>query len=318
MNVQIVVTDDSDIAAAYVQRVLEIAPDMKVIDTPHTADELLQSESLRRADVVVLDLWMPGRVGLGVVKQLSRSVPVIVVSDVDPQSPMAAEALAQGALAFISKRELKTDEGGQRLRLAARNAAKQPVRFDQPLVIVVGSTGAMPGFKAFVPEVRGGDASFLFVQHMPEGREESFSEWISSMGLPTRPAMHGDPLRVGRGLVAPSGRHMIVAEDGRHVALRDGEPVEGHRPSGTVLLQSAAPLGSRLIAVIFSGMGGEGSEAVPQIIEHGGKCLVQAPEDCVVPSMPSAALAKSPSVRSVPLSELGVRTRMLIRRQGSG
>lgn len=315
MTIRVVVTDDSDIAASYVKRVLEVAPDVRVESTFTSADALLESGAAGTADVVVLDLWMPGKVGLAIVRQLSRLTAVVVVSDVRPDSPMAKEALAQGALAFLSKRELARDEGAQRLRLAVREAARQPVRADQPVVVLIGSTGAMPAFREIVPGLGGLEASFLFLQHMPPEREQGFAEWITSLGLPTQPAMHGEPLRVARGLVAPSGRHMVVAADGRHVTMKDAEPVEGHRPSGNILLESAAGLGSRLVAVVLSGMGSEGARAVPLIVTAGGKCLVQAPADCVVPSMPNAALAASSSVRPVPLAELGVRIRVLVRRQ---
>jgi len=52
-------------------------------------------------------------------------------------------------------------------------------------------------------------------------------------------------------------------------------------------------------------MGSDGAQGVAKIIERGAVCIVQAPDDCAVGSMPAAALAVSPRVRSARIDDLG-------------
>jgi len=303
MTVRVFITDDSDIAAEYVRRVLEVAPDIRVVGRARGVDELMKSRGLEGADVVVLDMWMPGRAGIGVVRELSRRRGVVIVSDAPESSPLAREAIAQGALGVFMKKDLGDPSGAQRLRLTVRNALSRPAS-GQPVVAIVGSTGAMGAMQSVVPHLRNLQASMLIVQHMPIGREQSFADWISSLGVPCRIAKHGDPLELGRALVGPGGKHMALG-DSQRVVLTLDDPIDGHRPSGTTLLASLAPLEKRVLAVILSGMGRDGADGVAKLVARGGACLVQAPSECVVSSMPESALAVSPKVRAVRVAELG-------------
>jgi len=315
MTTRLWIVDDSDISSEVVRRVLEAAPDLRVVGRSAGVDELLRSGTWRAADVLILDLWMPGKTGLGAIRSLSTERPVVVVSDVEASSPLAVEALGQGAIAVVCKRELGSTDGERRLRATVR-AAQRRATVGGPVVAIVGSTGAMGALEKLIPAIAGSGASVLIVQHLPQGREKSFAEWLGTLGLPAREAKTGDSLEVDQALVATARGHLRV--DGpRRVTVRDEPPVEGHRPSGTELLRSAAPLESRLIAVVLSGMGRDGADGVAEIMKRGGACVVQAPADCAVPSMPEAALAVSPRVRAVPLRDLGAAVRRLIERMNA-
>jgi two-component system chemotaxis response regulator CheB len=122
----------------------------------------------------------------------------------------------------------------------------------------------------------------------------------------------GDPIEIGRVAIAPADGHLVVR--GERLAITHDPPVEGHRPSASVLLSSATGLGSRLLAVVLSGMGRDGAAAVPELLARGGSCMVQMPAECAVGSMPRAALEKSPRVRSVPTKDLGIHVARWIER----
>ncbi len=272
---------------------------------------MLASEERRTADVLLLDMWMPGRQGLGAIRELSADQPVILVSDTPPSSPIAREAQAQGAVAVFAKAELADEAGAERLRAAVRAAVGRGEARPPPVVAIVGSTGAIRAMQELATGLRGAVASVLIVQHMPHGREASFAEWLTGFGLPTRPVWRSDVLEVRRALLATGAGHMVLKDRGR-VAVESGVPVGGHMPSGTVLLQSAASLGGRLVAVILSGMGNDGAAAVGAVLDAGGRCVVQAPEDCVAPSMPLSALEVSPKVRPVRLIDSGDAVRRVV------
>lgn len=314
MTIGVFIVDDSELARDVLRRVMDQLPEIAVVGTAPSVEEALQSPSLARAEVVLLDLWLPGRSGLGVVRQLVQERSVIVVSDSPESSPVGREALAQGASAVFCKADLGREEGRQRLLAAIRAASKQSGSV-HAVVAVVGSTGAMTALERLIPALVGVRASLLVLQHMPDGRERQLAEWISSLGIPARPARSSDAIEVGRALVATSGGHLVVTSPGR-VAVRVGEPVDGHMPAATALLESAAQLGPRLVVVVLSGMGKDGAAAIPKLIESGATCFALAPEDCTATSMPEAALRASGRVASVRLSALGDRVKGAVRRVG--
>ena len=316
MTIHVVITDDSDISAEVLRRALSVAPDIRVVGRARGVDELMASQWPGRADVILLDIWMPGRTSLGVVNELSQRAAVLVVSDADEDSPLAREAVAQGASGFVCKRTLAGAEGGQRLRVAVREAATAQLQSPGPCVAVVGSSGAMPALGEIAAELGSSSASVLIVQHMPTGRDQAFAAWLTELGLPATTAVHGDRLRPGRALVAPGDRHLVLNPDGATVGLHRGPLVEGHRPSGSVLLGSLVPLGARAVAVILSGMGSDGATGVEAVLGVGGSCLVQDPIDCAVGSMPSASLAVSQQVRAYRRDQLGVSILRRVRRIG--
>jgi two-component system chemotaxis response regulator CheB len=303
------------------KRTLEVAPDLRVVDRAEKVEDALRGQRLRAADVVLLDLWMPGRTGLGAIREIAERMPVLVVSDTDESSPLAKEALAQGARAFIAKRDLATTSGALRMRSLVRAMARRrgAGAAGAPVIAVVGSTGAMEPLEILLRGLVGVEASVLIVQHMPEGREESFAGFIRGLGLDAKVASSGDAMEPGIVLVAKPGGHLVVRPESR-VGIDTGPPVEGHRPSGTVLLASAKVLGPRVLAVILSGMGGDGAGAVPALVEAGGSCIVQEPSECAVASMPRAALAAARGVRAVPRRDLGVAAARWVtrRRRGEG
>ena len=64
----------------------------------------------------------------------------------------------------------------------------------------------------------------------------------------------------GHVLIAPPGMHMVIPFRGR-VALKPGVERDGHMPSATVLLESAAKAyGRRALGVILTGMGEDGAD----------------------------------------------------------
>src|SRR5258706_303798 len=83
---------------------------------------------------------------------------------------------------------------------------------------------------------------------------------------PVRPAEPGMVPPVATVVLAPDDHHLEVI-DGRF-ALTNGPLVDGHRPSGSVLLRSLASLGSAAIGVVLSGIGRDGADGLRAMREH--------------------------------------------------
>lgn len=88
--------------------------------------------------------------------------------------------------------------------------------------------------------------------------------------------------------------------------VRDGAPVNGHRPSVDVLFESmATAFGERGVGVILTGMGRDGARGLMAMRAAGARTLGQNEETCVVYGMPKAAFDLGAVEKQLPLSELG-------------
>ena len=91
------------------------------------------------------------------------------------------------------------------------------------------------------------------------------------------------------------------------VAMLSDEPrVNGHRPSVDVLFRSVAQeFGPAALAVIMTGMGDDGADAMAEVKAAGGMTIAQGKESCTVFGMPRAAIERGHALRVVPLDALG-------------
>jgi two-component system chemotaxis response regulator CheB len=162
------------------------------------------------------------------------------------------------------------------------------------VVAVVASTGGPQVIYKLLSELPGDyPAPIVIVQHINASFAESLAGWLAaSSKLKVKLAREGDSLMPGEVLVAPPGKHLIIPARGR-VSLAGGDAREGHVPSGSTLLESAAKVyGRRTVGVVLTGMGNDGADGLAAVRAAGGRTLVQSEDSCVVFGMPGAAIAR--------------------------
>ena len=147
------------------------------------------------------------------------------------------------------------------------------------------------------------------VQHMPEKFTATFAERLNTLcALEVREARDGDRLTPGLVLIAPGGRHMQVRRSGAqyHVEVRDGPPVNRHRPSVDVLFRSVAQCAGRnALGIILTGMGDDGARGLKDMHDAGARTLAQDEATSVVYGMPKEAVKLGAADRSLPLGDIG-------------
>jgi two-component system chemotaxis response regulator CheB len=106
MTIRILVVDDSPFMRKSLQKMLEEAPDLRVIATARDGIDALEKIQEHKPDIVTLDIEMPRMDGLACLKKImaEHPMPVLMVSSLTQEGAQATlDALSLGALDFIPK-----------------------------------------------------------------------------------------------------------------------------------------------------------------------------------------------------------------------
>ncbi len=120
-------------------------------------------------------------------------------------------------------------------------------------------------------------------------------------------AVDGERVLPGHAYIAPGGLHLSVERSGANyiARVRDGEPVNRHKPSVEVLFQSAARVvGPNALGVMLTGMGGDGAKAMREMRDAGSWNVCQDEASCVVFGMPREAIAHGAAHEVMPLGKI--------------
>jgi len=334
--IRILIVDDSAFIRYALAKRLDAEPDLTVIDTAHDGIDALEKIARLQPDVVTLDVEMPRLNGLDALRQImaQHPRPVIMLSTLTQEGARETfQALALGAVDFVPKPTTATQIQHvfdaledkirnvanvptlrlQHLRQASLSATPPPASATtRPLnahdaVLVIGSSTGGPqalqrvvsGLPADLP------AALAIVQHMPPQFTTTLAERLNAhSAFAIRESDGTETLRVGQGLLAPGGYHLVLHRGGG-VSLSSAPPRNHVRPSVDVTFESAADaFGGATVAVILTGMGSDGTEGARRIKAAGGKVLAEAEETCVVYGMPKSAADAGLVDTLVPLDDI--------------
>ncbi len=103
--IKILIADDHPVVREGLKQILARASDMTVGGEALNGQEVLEKIAAEEWDVIVLDIGMPGRDGLEVLKDIHREqpdLPVLVLS-MYPEEQVAIRALKAGAAGYMNK-----------------------------------------------------------------------------------------------------------------------------------------------------------------------------------------------------------------------
>jgi two-component system, chemotaxis family, protein-glutamate methylesterase/glutaminase len=190
-------------------------------------------------------------------------------------------------------------------KIRAVEAQKAPKK----LVVMAASTGGPTALlEVFARLPAEASAAVVVAQHMPERFTRAFAERLDRLSsFSVQEAKEIQILEAGCGLVCPGGHSIEICRDGEDMLAKVVWPDSADRyaPSADRLFSSAAKIaGDRVIAVVLTGMGDDGSRGVEDVKQAGGMVLVEAEETAVIYGMPRAAQRTGRVDRSLPLREL--------------
>lgn len=134
----------------------------------------------------------------------------------------------------------------------------------------------------------------IIAQHMPKEFTPTFAKRLNSVtSINVKEAEAGENLVPGTAYIGRGGMHLILSRKGIRVPVTlSREPNDLlYHPSADVMFNSAVEVyGSRLLGVILTGMGKDGSLGLQNLHNRKGNIIAQNEESCIVYGMPKAVV----------------------------
>ena len=141
--IKILIADDHAIIRRGLCHIVASEPDMDVCAEAENAQQTVEALQKQPCDVVVLDINMPGRSGLDVLKQIRQEyprIPVLVLS-VHPEEQYGVRVLKSGAAGYLTK-ESAPEQLVQAIRKVYRGGKYVSETLAETLVVELGSEGS--------------------------------------------------------------------------------------------------------------------------------------------------------------------------------
>ncbi len=329
MTIRVLIAEDSILFAEAIAEVIRTGG-MEVVGVAPDGRKAVQMCAKLRPDLITMDVCMPVMDGLEAIEAIMAATPTpILVMTADPRGEsgeMSLEALGRGALDVIAKplkwpgspievaafqRHVRLlasinvvrHVAGKRTRRAPRIAPSRRKKKGRILGIAT-STGGPPALASILKALPADfPCPIVVTQHIAEGFAQNLAKWLNSVTpLTVRLATDGESLVPGQVLLAPDYAHLTVTRVGA-IALDEGPPIDGHRPSCTRMLESLArSYGPKAIGLVLTGMGKDGARGLAEVRAAGGLTMAQDEASSAVYGMPKAA--RSAAAHVVSLDEL--------------
>ncbi|MEO0288190.1 MAG: chemotaxis response regulator protein-glutamate methylesterase [candidate division WOR-3 bacterium] len=313
---KVLVVDDSVLIRRILKDIINSDEEFEVVG--EASDGLEAIDKIREfdPDIVTLDIEMPKVNGLIALQHILRikSLPVLIVSSYTKTgSKIALKALELGAIDVVEKpssldykdkkneilMKLKTGIKANLVNLnqAVLETEKSEKVFSEKrveatkLVAIASSTGGPKSLMDIIPKIKSDiNGAIAIVQHMPAGFTKSFAERLDSISnLNVFESYDNCKLLNGDCVIAQGGKHMVFDENG-YIIHTDDPPYHSVRPSADIMMISAVKyFKNRIIGVVLTGMGKDGSEGVKIIKKMKGKNIVESKESALIYGMPKSA-----------------------------
>lgn len=269
-----------------------------------------------------------------------RPMPVVMVSTLTERgADVTMRALELGAVDFVAKPKIGVADGlrqlGDDITDKIRTAARAQVRrlaapaatganaapaapppslgrlSTEKIVFIGASTGGTEATREVLERLPADAPAVMITQHMPAGFTRSYAARLNTLcRIRVAEASDGERVLPGHAYIAPGGLHLSVERSGANyiARVRDGEPVNRHKPSVEVLFLSAARVvGPNALGVMLTGMGADGAQAMRAMRDAGSWNIAQDEASCVVFGMPREAIAHGAAHEVLPVGRIAER-----------
>ena len=342
MPVRVLVIDDSAYNRVTITRMLESDSRLRVVGTAVNGEDGIKQAMRHRPDAITLDLEMPIMDGFAFLRWLMVNLPtpVIVVSSKSSDRSVF-KALELGALDFIAKpggrvsprlEEIQRDLLAKVLQIAdLRMENLRPHIEEEPIeapkgpamagtcpvdLVTIGcSTGGPPALQQLFQALPRMPLPFVVAQHMPPTFTRLFAERVNKLtAYDVREATDGEMLGSGNVYIAPGGMQSEVRRvpEGLQIRVFPTGMNDLYSPSVDRLFRSASEAcRERLVAVILTGMGDDGADAIRAVRERGGRTIAESSESAIIFGMPAEAIKTGAVDEVLPLAQIPTALRKM-------
>lgn len=336
-KIKVLVVDDSAFMRKIIHQMLEESKEIEVIGTAKDGKEALKFTIQNSPDVITLDIEMPGMNGLQTLKYImeEKPTPVIMLSAYTKKgAEETMQALEYGAFDFVCKPsgEISPDiksvqnELVEKIKLAKSVDIKKLKFFEtekikiadkekktnlktEVIVIIAASTGGPKVLSEIIPKLpRNLNASFLIVQHMAAGFTTSLANRLDQQSLiDVKEAEQGDIIEPGKAYLAPGDFHMEISRENEKYKIELNQKPQrlGVRPCADITIFSVVKnFDGKVICVILTGMGKDGTAGAEKIKEKNGIILAQDKETSIIFGMPKTAIDKGVVDKVLPVDKI--------------
>jgi two-component system chemotaxis response regulator CheB len=333
--IRVLIVDDSALVRSLLTRILGEDPALQVVGAAPDAFVARDRIKALNPHVLTLDVEMPRMDGLQFLRNLMRlrPMPVVMCSSLTQRgADVTLAALELGAIDFVAKPkvdvahalEAYAAELIEKVKVAAvsrvralpagpapvTRAASQGLHFrttDQ-IVAIGASTGGTEAIREVLSRLPADAPGVVISQHIPRAFSAQFAARMNACSaLAVHEAEDRQHILPGHAYIAPGDRHLLVERDGARYRCRlsDAPPVNRHRPSVDVMLESVAQsAGANAVGVILTGMGSDGARGLKHMQQRGARTLGQDEKSSVVWGMPGAAVALDAVDELLPIEEV--------------
>ena len=325
-RIRVLIADDSFFIRRYLAELLATEPEIEIIGTASTGDEVVLLAAKLKPDVITMDYNMPGKNGIEAAAAImlgERPLPSIIMLSAflgEGGQEMRRTLEASGAQVIAKPSgELSLDiekvslqivqkikvEGAVARKIRIASAHKMHAIVDKQIelknqqlrhVVVIGaSTGGPPLVEHLLSQIDPAlGVSIVIAQHMSKYFTELFAERLNRVTRFTvREAKSDDVLLPGLALVVPGGFALDFhndTDDADKLFLIPTTLAKHEDEIDLTMEAIAISYEWHTCGILLSGMGSDGTKGLHAIKGHGGHTIVQDPLTAIVSSMPTHAM----------------------------
>ncbi len=321
---KILIVDDSLLIRSKIRDKINSDPDLEVIGEAKNGEEALELTKKISPDVITMDIMMPVMNGLEATKRITKEKPtpiLIITSIADNEVKESIQALESGAVDVLIKSEELFSKESKKLVEKIKQASKAQIlkiikvekpesiaykKTENKLIVIASSTGGPQTIEKIITQIpQTIHSPIIIVQHMPPIFTKSFADRLNSISkIKVKEAEDNEVLKQKTVYIAPGDYHLELKESDAQIIilLNQKEKVNSVRPSADITFDSASKIfKEKLVGVILTGMGHDGTNGAKMIKTNNGTVIVQSLDSSIIPGMPKSVIDSGNYDEIVPL-----------------
>jgi len=275
--------DDSRTMQVLLAKALSQSPHIEIIDQVTDPLKVIDEVRTKDPDVLTLDIHMPGRNGVEVLRDLMRELPrpaILLTSLSKEDGSLVFEGLSAGAFEYLQKPShedleqfrlslestvLSAFEAREKIAKSAQGPSVRRVSRvtrrergpKEELILIGSSTGGTQALGRVLPLLPKDSPPVVIVQHIPAVFSRALAESLNRVSeILVVEAEDGMLVEAGHAYIAPGGLQLALERRESKLALRlrDDAPVNRFKPSVDYMFQSAMQVpGLKISAALLTG-----------------------------------------------------------------